>query len=404
MKKKIIIIYDQHKRDFESLLRICNKLQKRGVAIYLVPKSYLVYFAYSIKPDAIILSNPDHYLGEIAMICSEHFKIYSIPTEQFFFSKKHFFNRVVKGHNYGTNRFMKTDVNIIDTFFVWSNQHVNFLIDKNIKLNSYPIGSIKYHSNLNKNKNKNKKITVGVIIEETNPINFVSMLYSNRNSDWPMKPDSQLINEIQSTFAQIKILERVKNKNIKVLIKSYWTDKAKDFNKILMNEKFSFYSENSNEFFFKNVDVVLTCKSTLGYECYLYDIPVVSVQNLLEHKINYKHGFPKHPCRPNSISEAVNFCLNPHKIKNDYRFTKKIKDFFGVQYDAADNLFNFITNDKKRKKRINLDSKFKEKVLKKFSFTENLIYKYCHIVIIRYIFRLYLVYLKFTKKKLFNNF
>ena len=203
---KIIIVYDQYNRDFQSLSLLAKNLKKKNLDIFLIPKSYLILFAYVLKPYCIIISNPDHHLGELSQLCSQNFKIYSIPTEQFFFNKKDFLDRIVKGHHYGSStNFLDTNIDSIDQFFLWSNTHVRYC--KNTKLSNKvtAIGSTKI--NRNKIKKKSKVKTIGFIIEEENPFNWINFLHSNKHSTWPFSPDIQLIHEVQTTFSQIKLLK-----------------------------------------------------------------------------------------------------------------------------------------------------------------------------------------------------
>lgn len=275
---KIIWIIDNKYRELYGLYDLKKKLSENDIKLYL--------FNIPVWKTAIDLINPN------IVIVPNLYKNSCGPIVNYAYLKKiNVFMHSSEGMYYTDNvqneKYPPYLVNKVSKFLVWSKQDAKFLIKKGFKNKVIITGNLKFDKRHYQNKKKlKKKIKVIGIPTHSRVISGkgrskYNIPYLIRHLIENLEPSriGQLKFEIDYIKAVVDVVNRFKN-DYKIIIKPSPFEDTKIYEKTFPDVEI-FYEEDIRDFL-KKTDVILNVYSSSSVDALKYNIPVVSISNLID--------------------------------------------------------------------------------------------------------------------------
>lgn len=329
---RITLIYDSYSRDRKPLLKIKRELERSGALCYLIPLQEALEHSIAFKPDAILLGNPDLYIGESITLLSNRLHVFSLPTEQGILKPELLIERIIGGHNKNQTFFEPPNLNLITTFFLWGEYQKKTLQAAGIDPKKlFVSGNVRFDNIQSSNATRDAR-RVGIALETEITKNLAYDLWAldGLPSAYGSFCDYYTL-DIHVLNAQIKVIKRLLADGYHVVIRPRTADRNTDYS-FLGNVEVDL--TDSPAHLLTTCSFIITGQSTIGAEAYFYDAKVITVLNLVDPRIitdvmrNYLTF--QHPNAPKSVDEICGIISGSIPYKSVAELKETIRYYLGI--------------------------------------------------------------------------
>tara|TARA_B100001173_G_scaffold312488_1_gene334037 strand:+ start:8396 stop:9736 length:1341 start_codon:yes stop_codon:yes gene_type:complete len=380
MKKiRVLIHNDNSKRDLLGLKILQFELEKLGFKTKICNSQEAEIMFRLFKPNIFLASRADQYISKQA---SKNCLVFIIPGEGGHQTKETMLS-VFMGRGY----WKLDNVDWIKRCYLWNRNTYDWLIEtKLFKENQLKVvgnSRLDIYKNkklLDSQNNKQKKFKIGVAFSAKStstyygPPHFPKVYYDmNPKMNYPITiKDGHFEDIVWRDHSILRNMMTVIKSCIEkdigdiVLRPSPFEDpKEFDFLKKLHQNKIQILPRQTLPEFLSEIDVLLTCWSTVGLEAIILDKPVISIAGLISEKRLFQHiskkasgfdTFVNFYSLPKSIIELENeiYDIKNHNNKNkDLKFKKDklLQDLYSwdskklTSKEIADDIFNTVAEE-----------------------------------------------------------
>lgn len=355
MKKKRILIYnDNSKRDLLGIRLLKYELENLGYLIKICNSQDADVKFRIFKPHAFIAARADNYISKQAgFVC----KVFIVPGEGGHQTKETMLS-VFMGRGY-----WKLDsVEWINKCYLWNKNSKKWLLDSGLfKENQLSvIGSPRLDiyknpdliENISKSKKESFKIGIAFSAKSTSTYyghpNFAEVYYNfNPKMNFPITRDGGHFEDIvwRDHIILRKMMRVVRlciEKSVGHVIlrpSPFESPKEYFFLEKLYPDKIKIKTKQTLPEFLCEIDVLITCWSTVGIESLILNKPVISIAGLIQKEILFQHISEK----ASGFKTFVKNYLQPKSEKELLEFIESIKKKTFYQSDSK-KLLNDLYN------------------------------------------------------------
>lgn len=380
MKKiRVLIHNDNSKRDLLGLKILQFELEKLGFKTKICNSQEAEIMFRLFKPNIFLASRADQYISKQA---SKNCLVFIIPGEGGHQTKETMLS-VFMGRGY----WKLDNVSWIKRCYLWNKNTYDWLIESKLFKESQlkVVGNSRLDIYKNKRlldflNNKKKKFKIGVAFSAKStstyfgPPHFPKVYYNmNPKMNYPITIEDGHYEDIvwrdhsilRNMMAVIKSCIDNNVGDIILRPSPFEDPKEFDFLKNLHPNKIQVLPSQTLPEFLSEIDVLLTCWSTVGLEAIVLNKPVISIAGLMSEKRLFQHiskrasgfdTFVNFYSSPKSITELEN---EIHNIKNhnsnnkDLKFKKDklLKDLYNwdskklTSKEIANDIFNTVAKE-----------------------------------------------------------
>lgn len=329
---KIVWIIDNKFRELYGLYNLKEILKKNKIDLLLIHKFNWKSSINLFNPSLVVIPNlAETSCKPILDYCyKKRIKIFLHSSEGMYYQTW------VQEDKYPINLVRK-----IEKVLVWSELDAKYLRSKKLGKKVFLTGNLKYDlSNyIQENKKKNNKIKV---IGIPTPLRYLTSIWDTdilgSLKDAVEKNQKEKIGfikiELEYLEMLFKLIPKLKKLNLEVVLKPHPFESQKIYRKAFPN--IDIYNGQDVREFLKKVDIILNLHSSISVDAIKYNIPVISLNNLIKWSDevlklrargpNSKTGASKLGLNPTSIDELINLILRNSKESLMKKCIKKKDD------------------------------------------------------------------------------
>lgn len=375
MTKKILILVDNSRRDLIWVNLLKLEFEKRESNIVkLCNKRNVIIELLDFLPEIFIVSRADyHYVKNLKGLCN----IYIVPGEGARLTAESALG-VFLGRAYTPDRLH--DLSFVDKAYVWGNQIKDWLKETKLFKDSQLFVSGNCRLDVYKKKKyfKKRNITrkqIGIAVSTKTTTSyygdqhFPEVYYNMQEEDkYPTLQENKFFEEnvwrdhaiLRITMELIKKILNETDLDISVRVGPFEDiNEFKFLNKLYPDRITVEHPDQLLAEWLRNIDLVLTCRSTTGLEAQIAQIPVIAYEYLIGYENLIRSFKPKEcgfedimPCfhtpkNKNEVIYLINKFLD-NKLKvygNESHFNNFMKDVYDWEGCDNSNVAEIITED-----------------------------------------------------------
>lgn len=342
---RICWIIDNKYRDLYNLYNIKKILIQKDINLIVLNKYHCLEHIDFFQPEFVIIPQFSKLGISITEFCEKKkIKVILINSEGFVEKKAYsnFYPDIKK-------------INKLHKIFCTTKSEVDYLIEKGFKKKILITGSLR-HFNIKKKKYPKKIKKIGII--STNKYlasrfnkNIIEEFFHRKTEGKEIFKDF-ISYEMEYLNFLIEFEKLMDKKNFEIIFRPHPLEDKKSYK----NFNFKIDTSASTYDFLNEVDVVINDYSSLVFECYLANVPVINIRNIIVYKLKHltKYLPLKIGHKIDSYIALKKFLLEK-KFLEKYKISKKIQRTIRkelcIPIDTIMVISNFFIENKKIKKK-----------------------------------------------------